>query len=640
MSRFSLSRLVHPFRCAFPPSWAVNVGPIPHKHRFWSIYKQLTIPFLTRAHEGTQQSDTSTTPGSDFQPVVSTICPEADTATPLSDRDPGSSSTAKVESPRQDDFHPGLRLRLVIIAMGVTLLLTALENTAVALVSRIFISELMLYGNDMWITSAFFMSSAAVQPLVGQLCYVFGRREVMLTTVAMFLLGSGICGGTHNASMMIVGRAIQGLGSGGITLLHDIIVSDLVPRRLRGEYIGFTLTIHGIGTGLGPSIAGWIVAHTTWRWVFYMVLPLGGVALVILFMFLQVNDNYPMTFAQRVRRIDFLGNAVLVASTVSVLYALAYAGANYRWGSWYILFPLLLGFLGPPTFGRHLDIIDRTKRRLAAYFDRDEEQRFGMENVIGGGVAGLTWKISGTVETMVRRAIEYDIRLSNRFLWRVFLCLIRMCIAMGWPPRKPQGYDPQPVIEKASGGARTGLQHRDMHDGNLMFGSLSPDDSDGEHSVVPILKLIDFGGMNDDSDDDAHLMNVSVTENLFDVGRMMVELVTLDKEAGYAIYPSIGEAQLFRIATNSPVALTNGVILLPDEDGNNPFPYLDTNLRGLICACLAPEPGGRPRAGRLANAVLTAVKWRDESFYVSQGIPDESDDNLQSIVNQLLFDVS
>lgn len=141
------------------------------------------------------------------------------------------------------------------------------------------------------------------------------------------------------------------LGNHKLTKGTDIIVSDLVPLRYRGNYIGVILSIYGVGTTLGPFIGGSIVATTTWRWIFYLNLPIGGASFLVLFLFLQVNYQNHMTFAQKVRRIDFVGNAVLVASTVSVLYALAYAGTSYSWGSWHILVPLLVGFLGLVLFG-------------------------------------------------------------------------------------------------------------------------------------------------------------------------------------------------------------------------------------------------------------------------------------------------
>ncbi|OTA89148.1 hypothetical protein M434DRAFT_374057 [Hypoxylon sp. CO27-5] len=284
---------------------------------------------------------------------------------PGTDTEPEPSSTTTQDtSAAQDDFHPGLRLWIIIIGLGVTLLLTALENTAITVAIPIIVTELDLGENYIWVTNAFFICrimhhsyvmvnvlSAAIQPLIGQLCNVFGRRWNMLISIAVFTLGSGLCGGAKNAGMMIAGRAIQGLGSGGITLLNDIIVSDLVPLRLRGNYIGVILTIYGVGTTLGPFIGGSIVAATTWRWIFYLNLPIGGLSLVILTIFLRVNYNDHTTFSKKLRRIDFLGNSVLVASTIAVLYALAYAGANYGWSSWHILVPLLVGFFGFFIFG-------------------------------------------------------------------------------------------------------------------------------------------------------------------------------------------------------------------------------------------------------------------------------------------------
>ncbi|KAK4206679.1 DNA repair protein RAD50 [Rhypophila decipiens] len=254
-------------------------------------------------------------------------------------------ATTEVAS-EQDDFHPGIRLWTIIIGLGVTILLTALENTIVTVAMPSIISELNMGENYIWITNAFFVCSAAIQPLLGQLCNVFGRRWIMLASVAVFTLGSGICGGANSAAMLIAGRAVQGLGSGGIGLLIDIIVSDLVPLRYRGNYIGVILSLYGVGTTLGPFIGGSIVATTTWRWIFYLNLPIGGASFVILFLFLHVHYRDHVTLKEKIRRIDFLGNAVLITSTVSILYALAYAGTSYGWSDWHILVPLLVGFLG------------------------------------------------------------------------------------------------------------------------------------------------------------------------------------------------------------------------------------------------------------------------------------------------------
>ncbi|KAF4627060.1 hypothetical protein G7Y89_g11095 [Cudoniella acicularis] len=240
----------------------------------------------------------------------------------------------------------GFQVYAIVIGLGITNLLAALENTVVAIAAPVILSDLQLGDSFIWITNAFFLSSTAFQPLFGQFCNIFGRRYVMFTVVATFMLGSGICGGASTGGMLIAGRAVQCVGSGGIVMVSSIILSDLVPLRQRGKFSAILMSIFGIGSALGPFVGGAIVSSTTWRWVFYLNLPIGGAAFVLLFVFLRVNYNKEMSFWQKLKRIDLVGNSILVASTVSVLYALSYAGTRYLWQSWHTLVPLLVGFLG------------------------------------------------------------------------------------------------------------------------------------------------------------------------------------------------------------------------------------------------------------------------------------------------------
>lgn len=103
--------------------------------------------------------------------------------------------------------------------------------------------------------------------MFGQLANIFGRRWLTLAIVALFTLGSGICGGATNGAMLIAGRAVQGMGSGGINMIVDVIVSDLVPLRERGNFMAIVLTVYFVGTALGPYVGGAIGDSTTWRWV-------------------------------------------------------------------------------------------------------------------------------------------------------------------------------------------------------------------------------------------------------------------------------------------------------------------------------------------------------------------------------------
>lgn len=133
-------------------------------------------------------------------------------------------------------------------------------------------------------------------------------------------------------------------------MVSSIVVSDLVPLRQRGNMSAILISIFGIGSALGPFIGGAIVSSTTWRWIFYLNLPIGGLAFTILFIFLRVSYSKQMSFWEKLKRVDRAGNVVLVASTVSTLYALSYAGTLYSWQSWHTLVPLLLGLFGLGLF--------------------------------------------------------------------------------------------------------------------------------------------------------------------------------------------------------------------------------------------------------------------------------------------------
>ncbi|KAF3003881.1 hypothetical protein E8E14_007868 [Neopestalotiopsis sp. 37M] len=247
-------------------------------------------------------------------------------------------------------FERGPRFWAIIATLCVIGLLSALENTVVTTSLPYIITELNLGPNYIWVTNVFFLTSAAVQPLFGQMANIFGRRWVTMLIVALFNLGSGIAGGAANGATLIAGRAIQGIGSGGINMIVDVIISDLVPLRERGNYMAFVLMVYFIGIALGPYVGGALVESTTWRWVFWINLPVGGVSMLMIFAFLRVQYNKEMTFLQKIRRVDYIGNLLLIGATISVLYALTYGGSKFAWSAAEIIAPLVIGLLGLGVF--------------------------------------------------------------------------------------------------------------------------------------------------------------------------------------------------------------------------------------------------------------------------------------------------
>lgn len=148
-----------------------------------------------------------------------------------------------------------------------------------------------------------------------------------------------------NMAAMISGRAIQGVGGSGIGVLCEMIICDLVPLRERGTYLGMVLGMVGLGAALGPLFGGLLVSYSTWRFAFYMTLPIGGVSLVLLFAFLHVKYDKSQTLATKLWSLDWLGNAVFIGGATPVLIALSWAGGQYAWSSYQVLVPLIVGLV-------------------------------------------------------------------------------------------------------------------------------------------------------------------------------------------------------------------------------------------------------------------------------------------------------
>ncbi|KAH7348435.1 major facilitator superfamily domain-containing protein [Rhexocercosporidium sp. MPI-PUGE-AT-0058] len=238
------------------------------------------------------------------------------------------------------------RFWMVFASLSITGLLSAIEATVISTALPTISDKLDIGEDYAWLVNSFLLTSMILQPLVGQVADIFGRRWLMISSVAVFVFGSGICGGASNSTMLIAGRTIQGIGGGGVNVLIELIICDLVPLRERGKFLGIVLSTFTIGASVGPFIGGIIVQNTTWRWIFWMNLPIGGASLVFLFAFLQVQYTKESTFIQKMKRIDWLGNAILIPSLISVLIALTDAGTKVPWSSWRIIVPITLGFAG------------------------------------------------------------------------------------------------------------------------------------------------------------------------------------------------------------------------------------------------------------------------------------------------------
>lgn len=172
---------------------------------------------------------------------------------------------------------------------------------------------------------------------------------MILVALTFFLIGAIVAGVAHGFATLLVGRSIQGIGGGGLIALTEIVVTDLVPMRIRGKWFGIISGMWSLGSVTGPIIGGAFAQEVSWRWIFYINLPIIGVAFIFVPLFLRSNFA-PANLALQLRRVDWIGSVLFIASTTSFLIPITWGGVSYAWSSWHTLVPLLLGLLGLTSF--------------------------------------------------------------------------------------------------------------------------------------------------------------------------------------------------------------------------------------------------------------------------------------------------
>ena len=227
--------------------------------------------------------------------------------------------------------------RQILIAFSglvLAMLLAALDSTIVSTALPTIVSELGGLEQLAWVVTGYLLAQTIVTPIYGKLGDLYGRKLVLQSAIVLFLVGSALCGLSQNMMQLILFRAVQGLGGGGLVVTTQAVVGDIVPPRDRGRYQGIFGAVFGLSSIAGPLLGGYFTTHLSWRWIFYVNLPVGVAALLVL------AATLPSMSRRLVRAIDYAGAGLLAVMLSSITLLSDLGGTAYPWSS-----PLILGLI-------------------------------------------------------------------------------------------------------------------------------------------------------------------------------------------------------------------------------------------------------------------------------------------------------
>jgi len=235
-------------------------------------------------------------------------------------------------------------VRVVFGGLVLVMLLASLDQTIVATALPTIVGDLGGLKDLSWVVTAYLLAQTVVTPLYGKLGDLYGRKVVLQAGLVIFLVGSALCGQAQSLTELIAFRAIQGLGGGGLMVSAQAAVGDVVPPSERGRYTGIFGAVFGVSSIAGPLLGGFFTDNLSWRWIFYVNLPLGIAAFVVLARTLP-------SVAERVHhKIDYAGTAVLAAALSAIVLMCTLGGNQYAWGSSLVIGLGIVGAVGLAAF--------------------------------------------------------------------------------------------------------------------------------------------------------------------------------------------------------------------------------------------------------------------------------------------------
>ena len=334
------------------------------------------------------------------------------------------------------DFRPDRRFWAVYASLLVVMFLSAMDQTIVGTALPTIVGDLGGAAHMAWILTAYTLAITVAMPVYGKLGDLVGRKNLFLVAIGLFLVGSALCGTAASMAQLIIYRALQGLGGGGLMISSQAITGDLIPPRVRGTYMAPMGAMFGIASILGPIVGGWLTDSVSWRWTFWINLPLGVLAFIAVAIVLHLPTR-PLT-----EKIDWWGLILMNAGAVAIVLMATWGGNEYAWSSPVII---VLGVAGLICWGLFAFVESRAADPILPW-PILINRTFVISTIVGMLAMGGMIGVLSYLPTYLQMVYGYSATASGLLLVPITLGMLSSSILSGVLVARSDRYKVYPVL--------------------------------------------------------------------------------------------------------------------------------------------------------------------------------------------------